>query len=99
MLEHVPQAERFARRLQELGKLVIVSVPYKWGDKPRPTPGHVHDPVTYEKLTGWMGREANNKIIVQQPFSQNKSRRLIALYDTDHTRKFGPGTGKNRILR
>ena len=99
VLEHVPEAERFARRLQELGKLVIVSVPYKWGDKPRVTPGHVQDPVTYDKLTGWMGRAANYKIIVEEPFGQNKCKRLIALYDANHDRRFGPGTGKNRILR
>lgn len=99
VLEHVPEAGRFAHRLQELGKLVIVSVPYKWGDQPRPTPGHVHDPVTYEKLTGWMGREANYKIIVEEPFGRAKNKRLIALYDADTTRKFGPGTGKDRIIR
>lgn len=99
VLEHVPDAEAFARRLLELGELVIVSVPYKWGDKPRVTPGHVHDPVSYEKLTGWMGREANYKIIVEEPFGRLKNKRLIALYDKDPERTFGPGTGKGRIIR
>jgi hypothetical protein len=74
-------------------------VPYKWGDEPRRTPGHVHDPVTYEKLTGWMGREANYKIIVEEPFQQLKSKRLIALYDRDPDRKFRPANMKSHAAR
>ena len=97
VLEHVPEAESFAHRLQELGRLTIVSVPYKWRNTPKPTPGHVHDPVTYEKLTGWMGREANYRIIVEEPFSGVK--RLIALYDADTTRRFGREAGRDRIVR
>jgi SAM-dependent methyltransferase len=99
VLEHVPGAEAFAHRLLELGELVVVSVPYNWKNVPRPTPGHVHDPVTYEKLTGWMGREANYKIIVEEPFQRHKSKRLIALYDRDPERTFDSSIKKGRIIR
>jgi len=99
VLEHVPDAGHFARRLQEIAKLVIVSVPYKWSNIPKATPGHLHDPVSYKKLCTWMGREANFKIIVEEPFVRDKSKRLIALYDTDPTRRFGSKTRADRIIR
>jgi hypothetical protein len=82
VLEHVPDAAAFGRRLLELAQVVIVSVPYKWPNTPRPTPGHLHDPVDFEKLTKWMGREANYRIVVEEPLSTSpKRRRLIAVYD------------------
>lgn len=87
VLEHVPDATRFARRLLELGKLLIVSVPYNWPAKPR-TPGHVHDPVSDAKLDEWMGRPPNYKMIAREPFTGPRGRRLIALYDEDPNRKF-----------
>lgn len=87
VLEHVPEAQPFARRLLELGKLVIVSVPYNWPDGPRPTPGHVHDPVDYAKLTGWMGREADYRIIVTEPSGKTRNQRLIAFYHRQPQRR------------
>lgn len=97
VLEHVPDATNFARRLQELADTVIVSVPYKW---PRnSTKGHVHDPVTYEKLTAWMGREANYQIIAREPFRNQKHERLIAVYATDLARRYGSSDIKSRIQR
>lgn len=88
VLEHVPDAGAFGKRLLEMSDLVVVSVPYKWPTFPKVTTGHVHDPVDYEKLTGWMGRPANYKQVVQEPFSNAKSQRLIAIYDRDPRRKF-----------
>ena len=86
VLEHVPDAEKFARRLLELGRVVVVSVPYKWPNAPKPTPGHIHDPVDYAKLTRWMGRKADYKIIVEEPLSKSpRRRRLIAVYNSDPT--------------
>jgi SAM-dependent methyltransferase len=97
VLEHVPDAARFARRLQELADTVIVSVPYKWPENS--TKGHVHDPVTYEKLTGWMGREANYRIIAREPFRGQKHERLIAVYAADPARRYGHLDIKARIQR
>ncbi|WP_167197253.1 class I SAM-dependent methyltransferase [Roseovarius gahaiensis] len=74
VLEHVPEADRFARRLLELGELVIVSVPYNWPGGEEQTAGHVHDPVDYDKLTDWMGRPANYHVVVEEPFGNRAAR-------------------------
>ena len=99
VLEHVPDAEPFARRLLATGRLVVVSVPYQWPTTPVPTKGHVHDPVDYAKLTGWMGREANYRIVVEEPFSLVKGKRLIALYDQDPDRRFTSSLRERMIVR
>lgn len=88
VLEHVPDAARFARRLLDLADLVIVSVPYLWPEGR--TTGHLHDPVDEASLAGWFGRAPNWQIVVQEPFEAAKARRLIALYDRDPARGFGP---------
>ena len=44
VIEHVPDAGRFARRLMEIAHVVLVSVPHKW--PAGAMHGHVHDPVT-----------------------------------------------------
>ena len=100
VLEHVPDAGAFGRRLLELADLVVISVPLMWNPNPVPVPGHIHDPVSYEKLTDWMGREANYKIMVQEPFLRGRNKRLIALYDRDPDRVFaGAELRTNRIIR
>lgn len=89
VMEHVPEAGPFAQRLLELGKLLVVSVPYKWPKGK--TNGHVHDPVDLEKLTAWFGRKPNYSQIVKEPFSASKGRRLFAIYDpADPEMQFGP---------
>lgn len=86
VLEHVPEADRFARRLLELGETVVVSVPFKWPEGK--TRGHRHDPVDREKLRRWMGRAANYDIVVREPFTGAKGRRLIAVYAADPDRRY-----------
>ncbi len=97
VLEHVPDAVPFARRLQRIARLVIVSVPYGWPEGATKT--HVHDPVDEAKLTAWMGREPNYAIVVREPFRARKDQRLIALYDEDSGRRFGDDEVKARRLR
>lgn len=97
VLEHVPDAASFARRLQEIARLVIVSVPLEWPKGA--TESHIHDPVDPEKLAGWMGREPNYAIAVREPFLGRKGRRFIALYDEDPDRRFGSKTWKGRRVR
>lgn len=98
VLEHVPEVGPFAKRLLEIAKLVVVSVPYQWSTHPRRTPGHVHDPVTYENLCEWMGRPANYSIIVEEPFQKAK-KRLIAIYDADCKKKFTPKIRAEKVQR
>ncbi len=92
VIEHVPDPAPFARRLLELGRVVVVSVPYRW---PRGTRGHVNDPVDLAKLEGWFGRRANYHLVVTEPFVGAKGARLIALFDEDPRRRFGRTTLEN----
>ena len=96
VLEHVQDPAPFARRLTELGKRVIVSVPYNW--PPGQTPGHVQDPVDLDLLSQWFGRRPNYHIIVQEPLRTKKHERLIAIYDADPKRRFGGTEIQSRIM-
>ena len=73
VLEHLSDPATFARKLLEVGRTVIVSVPYQW-----PTglhPGHVQDPVSEAMLVGWVGRSPVETRIVR-----NGRDRLIAVF-------------------
>ena len=95
VLEHVPEPEPFARRLMELGKLVLVSVPYKWPKGANK--GHVNDPVDLDKVVSWFGRSPNYHLMVREPFEGRKGARMFALYDVaDPERKFGAKLRNNR---
>jgi len=52
VLEHVGPAGEFAQKLRDAGRLVIVSVPYRW--PAGSCKHHVQDPVDEDKLRGWM---------------------------------------------
>lgn len=74
VLEHIPDATTFAKRLFAAGSTVILSVPYRW---PRgKCKEHIHDPVDEEKLRAWTGREPTFAVVVK-----DKSERLIAVYE------------------
>jgi hypothetical protein len=88
VLEHVPEAQRFGRKLLDVSRHLVVSVPFNWRGR---TPGHVHDPVTLEKLESWMGRAPNYFMIVAEPFVRMNNERLVAYYDVDDpSRRLGP---------
>jgi len=94
VLEHVPDAGAFAKRLMEIGRLVLVSVPYQW---PAGSKHHVHDPVDLKKMASWFGREPNYHLIVREPFATKSGARLFALYDVaDPGRKYGSDVRKAR---
>ena len=95
VLEHIRQPEPFARRLLELGRLLVVSVPFKW---PAGTvKGHVNDPVDLDLLSAWFGRRPNYHQVVREPFVSTCGSRMFALFDpADPARKFGPEIRKGR---
>jgi hypothetical protein len=97
VLEHVPNAEAFSRKLLEIGKTVVVSVPFKWPKSA--ADDHIHDPVDQEKLARWMGREANYFQIVKEPFRGRVGRRAIAIYEKDRVDGYGRNDFKDRIRR
>lgn len=95
VLEHVPEPEPFARRLLELGRTLLVSVPYRW---PRGSHReHVNDPVDLEKLELWFGRKPNYHLVVQEPFAGRTGARMFAIFDiADPGRQFGKELRKGR---
>jgi 2-polyprenyl-3-methyl-5-hydroxy-6-metoxy-1,4-benzoquinol methylase len=75
VMEHVPDAVSFARKILEIGQVAVVSVPYKW-DKGKCKP-HIHDPVDERKMLAWFGREPDFQYIATE---LHKVRRLIHVY-------------------
>lgn len=81
VLEHIPDAQAFARKLLDIADRVLVSVPYDWPEFA--CRFHCQDPVNARKLAGWFGREPDYRIVVQEPFQKKRSgRRLIAYFHT-----------------
>ena len=48
------------RKLLQIGKMVIVSVPYEWPKSA--SDDYIHDPVDETKLAWWMDRKAQEAI-------------------------------------
>lgn len=80
VLEHLPDPAAFCRKLLRLGRVVIVSVPYRW--PPDKTGDHLHDPVDRKKLRAWAGRGWIGREIVED-FKGPRGRRLIAVFIGD----------------
>ncbi len=80
VLEHLENPEAFAHRLLDFGKVVIISVPYRW--PPRPLSSHVQDPVDREKLLSWTGRPWLKMKIVKGR-KRKSPRRLVAVFKGD----------------
>jgi len=73
VLEHIGPAGEFAQRLLAAGRLVIVSVPYRW--PAGSCVHHVQDPVDEDKLRGWMQQSS----LEQQIIRDGARDRLIAV--------------------
>ena len=85
VMEHVARVDVFAQKLLSVGKIVIVSVPYKWPPDPAGAHGsHVHDPVDEKKMSLWFGREPNFQYVCREPTGH--SRRLIHVYERHGSR-------------
>jgi hypothetical protein len=76
VLEHVPDAHAFAQKLLSTGKIVVVSVPYKWPKGK--CKWHIHDPVDEVKMMGWFGQAPIEAFIAVE--SDVSSDRLIQVY-------------------
>jgi hypothetical protein len=96
VLEHIPDAGTFAKRLFEVGKRVLITVPYMWPENS--SKNHIHDPVDLEKLARWTGREPAYSIVVEEPFTPGpKARRLIAYY-SGPGETFSPGAARQVLI-
>lgn len=78
VLEHVPDATGFARKLLSTGDVVIVSVPYKW--RAGQCKDHVHDPVDELKMRTWFGRDPNFSYLCREVHAPVE--RLIQVYES-----------------
>jgi Methyltransferase domain len=77
VLEHLPSPEPFARKLLSLGKVVVVSVPYKWPKGK--CLHHPQDPVDEAKLKRWFGRNPDfSHLSIEVEFDH--SPRLVQVY-------------------
>ncbi len=76
VLEHVEDAGRFARKLLEIGHLVLISVPHMW---PKGSvKSHIHDPVSQELVDEWFGRKPTYTLKVCEVFGEE---RLFCFYN------------------
>ena len=97
VLEHIPDAKAFARKLFQTADHVLISVPYLW-KKGRAT-YHVHDPVDRNKLLEWTGREPDYSVVVEEPlFDKHISRRLISYYHLEGE-KFTPSETRRNMRK
>ena len=74
VLEHLDKPKKFAQKLLQVGKTVIISVPYKWPK--HSCKYHTQDPVDELKIRGWMGREPNEHYVV----TDGSRQRIICVY-------------------
>jgi hypothetical protein len=79
VLEHIEEPAPFARKLFEVGRTVIISVPYRWPEDV--CPWHLHDPVDEAKLELWTGRQPTEICIVA-----DEMERMIAVYSSGGAR-------------
>jgi hypothetical protein len=94
VLEHVPDAGVFSRKLLASARQVIVSVPYLWSGSCK---YHVHDPVDDEKIAAWFGREPDVSIVVTEIPTEDSPRgvrRMICYFngplEDDRSRRDAP---------
>lgn len=77
VVEHVQDPTSFATKLLAAGRIVVVSVPYKWPEGQ--TASHLHDPVDETKMNLWFGRPPNFSYICTEVVAPVQ--RLIQVYD------------------
>ena len=74
VLEHLESPQPFAQKLLATGKIIIISVPYKW--RAGYCKWHVQDPVDDDKLLSWTNREWLSRVVVEDQGVE----RLIAVF-------------------
>ncbi len=77
VMEHVPPVEAFAKKVLEVAKIAVVSLPYKWDPKYNKT--HIHDPVDEDKILSWFGRKPNAEFKIREVVSG--AERIIHIYE------------------
>lgn len=94
VIEHVPDAAAFARKLLDISETLVISVPYKW--KAGQTPGHVHDPVDEAKLMDWFGTKPCYSYLCREV--TGNIFRLIQVYDRRTPQPWSSLKERERLL-
>jgi len=74
VLEHLDNPKKFAQKLFSVGKIVIISVPYKWPKNF--CKYHVQDPVDETLIKEWVERDPNMSYII----TDKSVKRIICVY-------------------
>ena len=83
VLEHVPDASRFAKRLLEVCEVSLVSVPYK--EEPGGNISHIHSMIDYKVISTWFEREPNFFYVAKELGNEE---RIICVFDRTMQEKF-----------
>jgi hypothetical protein len=75
VLEHLAQPQRFAKKLLETGRTVIISVPHLWPEDF--SDEHLQDPIDEAKLIGWTQQPPIDKVIV----TDDRLERFIGVFE------------------
>lgn len=82
VIEHIEDAYTFTQKLFETGKIVLISLPYKWPNGL--CKYHCQDPVDEKKIYSWTKRKPDYTWICQE---NNRASRIICLYCSDSVYK------------
>lgn len=74
VLEHVSEPRPFCAKLMEIGKCVVISVPYKWREGTCAT--HLHDPIDEAKLLSWTEKPWKEMRVI----SDGHLKRMVTAY-------------------
>lgn len=80
VIEHVEDPSAFCRKLLEISRVAMISVPYQWPAEAKAD--HLHDPVDDRKLRNWTGRNPIRREVVKE-FDGPCSSRLLTMYAGD----------------
>ncbi len=78
VLEHIEDAASFAKKLLSSGKIVLISVPYKW--RVGAAKSHVQDPVDEFKVCGWTDQLPDFQFIIQENHGEQLRRIFLAYF-------------------
>ena len=81
VVEHVPQPRAFVRKLLSAGKVLVLSVPYRWAPCDDTKCHHVSNQITRDMIAGWAGRQPDAFDVVQETSGEQ---RIICVYRAPH---------------
>ena len=77
VIEHVEDAKAFTQKLLKTGKIVVISLPYKW--EKGLCSSHVQDPVDENKIFSWTNQKPLFSFYIKES-DDIKGKRIICIY-------------------